>query len=61
MYIIQVDEQSWFVDTCKGWLQTTPSPQRAAMFTSQEEAQEVAERIQTSSGILDRCSILSLG
>jgi hypothetical protein len=61
MYIIRVDEQSWFVDACKGWLQTTPSPQRAAMFTSQEEAQEVAERIQTSSGVLGQCSILSLG
>jgi hypothetical protein len=61
MYIIQVNGKSWFVDTCKGWLQTTPSPQRAAMFAHQEDAQEFAERLRMSSNVLSRYSVLPFG
>jgi hypothetical protein len=61
MYIIQIDNRYWFVDSGNGWLKTTLSPQRAAMFSSQEDAHEVAEMLCKSSSFPRQYSVLMLG
>jgi hypothetical protein len=44
MYIVQVDEQYWLIDIWQGWLKTTRFPQRASVFASQDEANEILQK-----------------
>jgi hypothetical protein len=44
MYIVQVDEQYWLIDIWQGWLKTTLFPERASVYVSQDEAEEVVQK-----------------